>query len=113
VAINYFAKEGDQMNIELNFEGNIAFMKIDGVVSSDNAYMFQEKLNAVLDTDSTMLELDLSACSNISSSGIGKLLIFYKEFMTRNGEIEVVKSSPGLYELFTTIKLDQLFTINL
>lgn len=101
------------MNITLSYEGNTALMKIEGVVSSDNAYLFQEKLNEILDTEATMLELDLASCSNISSSGIGKLLIFYKEFMTRNGEIEIVKSSPGLYELFTTIKLDQLFTINL
>ncbi len=106
--------EGDKMEINIIFEEIKAKMKIDGVISSDNSYLFQEELNKVLENKSiVLLEIDLSTCRNISSSGIGKLLIFYKEFMTREGEIEISKSSPSIYELFTTIKLDQLFTINL
>ncbi len=101
------------MEITLTFDGHKAQMKIEGVVTTDNAYLFKDKLTEVLASDATLLELDLSTCRNISSSGIGKLLIFYKEFMGRDGRIEIVKSSPIVYELLTTIKLDQLFTINL
>ena len=101
------------MEITLSFVDQKALMKIEGTVTSDNAYVFKDKLSEVLDTDAVLLELDLSTCRNISSSGIGKLLIFYKEFMSRDGRIEITKSSPIVYELLTTIKLDQLFTINL
>ena len=101
------------MEIMLSFDGKKALMKIEGTVTSDNAYVFKDKLGEVLDSDAVLLELDLSTCRNISSSGIGKLLIFYKEFMSRDGRIEITKSSPIVYELLTTIKLDQLFTINL
>ncbi len=101
------------MEISLNFEANVAKMKIEGSMTSENAHVFQDKLKEVLDSDAKMLELDFSACRNISSSGIGKLLIFYKEFLNKDGEIEIVKSSPSIYELFMTIKLNQLFTINL
>ncbi len=101
------------MELVLEFEGKKAKIKVEGSITSDNAYIFKDKLSEVLDSDATLLELDLSACKNISSSGIGKLLIFYKEFMTRDGKIEIVKSSPIVYELLTTIKLDQLFSINM
>lgn len=101
------------MEIVLNFNEKLATMKVDGIITSDNSYLFQEKLNEVLKSDAKRLEIDLSACRNMSSIGIGKLLLFYKEFINRNGEIEISKSSPAVYELFTTIKLNQLININL
>ncbi|PID27778.1 MAG: hypothetical protein CSB55_07625 [Candidatus Cloacimonadota bacterium] len=101
------------MKIDLSYKNETAHIEIEGAVTSENISLFEEKLTEILDTESKFLELDLSLCRNISSSGIGKLLIFYKEFLKRNGEMEVVKSSETLYDLFTTIKLDQLFTVNL
>lgn len=101
------------MDIELSFEEKKAIIKIDGVVTTENAYMFQEKLDEVLKSDAKRLEIDFSACRIISSTGIGKLLLFYKDFIAKNGEVEIVKCSPGVYDLFSTIKLNQLMTINL
>jgi len=101
------------MEITLSFNEKTALMKVDGIITSDNSYIFQEKLADVLKSDVKKLDIDLSACRNMSSIGIGKLLLFYKDFLNRNGEIEITKSSPAVYELFTTIKLNQLITINL
>ena len=50
---------------------------------------------------------------SISSTGIGKILLFYKDFITKGGEIEVVRSSNSVYELFSMLKLNQLFSVNL
>lgn len=101
------------MNIELSLDGKVAKMKIDGILNSENAYLLQEKLTEVLNSDATLLELDLLDCRNISSTGIGKILLFYKDFNTKGGEIEVVRSSNSVYELFSMLKLNQLFTVNL
>ena len=101
------------MNIKLSIEDKIAKMKIEGILNSENAYLLQEKLNDVLKSDATLLELDLLDCRNISSTGIGKILLFYKDFITKGGEIEVVRSSNSIYELFSMLKLNQLFTVNL
>jgi len=105
-------KEKD-MNIELTINGNIAAMKIDGILNSENAHILQEKLAGVLNSGATTLELDLLDCRNISSTGIGKILLFYKDYITKGGEIEVVRSSNSVYELFSMLKLNQLFTVNL
>lgn len=101
------------MNIELNFNEKVASMKIEGILNSENAHILQEKLSEVMKSDAIMLELDLFDCRNISSTGIGKILLFYKDFISRGGEIEVVRSSNSVYELFTMLKLNQLFTVNL
>ncbi|MCB5235078.1 MAG: STAS domain-containing protein [Candidatus Cloacimonetes bacterium] len=101
------------MNIELNFNEKVASMKIDGILNSENAHLLQEKLSEVMKSDALLLELDLFDCRNISSTGIGKILLFYKDFISRGGEIEVVRSSNSVYELFTMLKLNQLFTVNL
>lgn len=101
------------MNIDLSFSGKIAAMKIDGILNSENAHVLQGKLTEVMQSDATFLELDLFDCRNISSTGIGKILLFYKDFISKGGDIEVVRSSNSVYELFSMLKLNQLFTVNL
>lgn len=101
------------MSIDLTINGSIASMKIDGILNSENAHLLQEKLAEVLASKCTLLELDLLDCRNISSTGIGKILLFYKDFISTGGEIEVIRSSSSVYELFSMLKLNQLFTVNL
>lgn len=103
----------NEMNIDLSITGNIASMKIEGILNSENAHLLQEKLSEVLASKCTVLELDLLDCRNISSTGIGKILLFYKDFISTGGEIEVIRSSSNVYELFSMLKLNQLFTVNL
>jgi anti-anti-sigma factor len=101
------------MELTLNFTDNKAMMKIDGAISSENVFLLQDKLKEVLESDVKLLEMDLSASRSMCSSAIGKILYFYKDFQERDGVLEIVKCSPSIYELFTTIKLNQLFTVNL
>ncbi len=101
------------MSIELDFKDNAAILKIDGFLNSDNVEVMQQKLNEVLQSDVKQLDLDLFECKNISSTGVGKLLMFYKDFIGKGGEIEVVRCSNTVYDLFSMLKLNQLFTVNL
>jgi anti-sigma B factor antagonist len=101
------------MDISLQFLDSKALMKISGAVTSEDVFELQDKLNEVLNSEIKKLDMDLSGCRSMCSSGIGKILYFYKSFQEAGGEFEIVKSSPSIYELFTTIKLNQLFNINL
>ncbi len=101
------------MELILKFTDEKAMMKIEGAVSSENVFALQDKLNEVLESDVKLLEMDLSACRSMCSSAIGKILYFYKDFQEQESTLEIVKCSPSIYELFTTIKLNQLFTVNL
>ena len=101
------------MDLYLEFFEKKALMRIEGAISSENVFTLQEKLDEVMKSSVTLLEMDLAACKSICSSAIGKILYFFKDFQERGGEFEIVKCSPSIYELFTTIKLNQLFSINL
>lgn len=101
------------MNIDLTYDKKTAYMKIEGILTSDNSYILQDKLNEILRGESVLLEMDLLECRNISSTGIGKILLFYKDFIAKGGEIEVIRCSHNVYELFSMLKLNQLFTVNL
>lgn len=101
------------MSIELTYDGKTAHMKIEGILTSDNSYMLQDKFNEVLKGGYDLLEMDLLECRNISSTGIGKILLFYKEFIAKGGELEVIRCSHSVYELFSMLKLNTIFTVNL
>jgi anti-anti-sigma factor len=101
------------MNVELTYDDRTAILKIDGILTSENSYILQDKLSEVLRSNANYLEMDLLECRNISSTGIGKILLFYKDFIAKGGEIEVVRCSHGVFELFSMLKLNQLFTVNL
>lgn len=101
------------MNIDLTFSGDRALMVVDGFLNSENATVLQEKLNEVLSSQARFLDIDLFECKNISSTGIGKLLLFYKDFIGKGGEIEVIRSSDSIFELFNMLKLNHLFIVNL
>jgi len=101
------------MDISLKFYDNKALMKIFGTVSSEEVWSLKEKLEEVLKAGVTNLDMDLSTCKSMCSSGIGKILHFYRDFQEKGGHFEIVKSSPSIYDLFTTIKLNQLFPISI
>ena len=101
------------MEITLTFEEHRALIVVDIAITSDNAYLFQKKLEEVLKSDMRRLEIDFSACKIICSTGIGQLIKFYKDFSVKKGEVEVIRCSVPVYDLFTTIKLSQLIPINL
>jgi anti-anti-sigma factor len=101
------------MICELTYDVDIATITIEGLITVDNAARFQQKLDEVRKSDVKKLNIDLSKCQAISSVGIGKLLMFHKDFHQKNKQIEIIKCSLPIYELFMTIKLNQLITINI
>jgi len=101
------------MSIDLSYSGDRALMTVEGFLNSENAENFQKRLNEVLDSGARFLDIDLFECKNISSIGIGKLLLFYKDFVGKGGELEVIRSSEPIFELFNTLTLNQLFIVNL
>ena len=101
------------MVCDLTITDGVALIKVEGIITVDNASVFQQKLDEVKNSEVMKLEIDFSKCQTISSVGIGKLLMFHKDFHPKNRKIEIVKCSLPIYELFMTIKLNQLIAINL
>lgn len=91
-------------------EGTIQIL-IEGRIDNEGTQKFQENLDDVLNKSGQKISLDLSKLEFINSSGIGKLLIFYKKARHSGIETEINGISEELFSLFRAIRLDKLITI--
>ena len=65
----------------------------------------------ILEEDFKEVIIDLRYVPFITSSGIGKFLLFYKTVISSGRSMQIKGISENLYDLFRSIKLDQLFSI--
>ncbi|MCL2064888.1 MAG: STAS domain-containing protein [Candidatus Cloacimonetes bacterium] len=110
------------MGFFLTFDNELALLKIVGDITKDNIIQFQIKLSEVLalkyDTSTSdkelikRFEIDFSQCKLINSQCVNSLLKFYQDFTKNKNEVEIIKCSEQIYELFMTLKLNQLISIN-
>ncbi len=93
--------QGDKVRIEL--AGNI------------DERGAEEMKRRFLDLDLSSLKevvLDFSGVTFIGSSGIGKLLLLYKNLATHGGEVRIDNMSKDIYTMFKVVKLDKIFHIS-
>ena len=99
------------MDINVNVEGTTAQIKVSGIIDNDNAEELKQQLSSVQEKSIKDATLDLSLVPSITSSGIGKLLVFYKALDSKGGKITIDGIHSNLLKLFKSIKLDKLFDI--
>lgn len=99
------------MNIKVTKEGNKTIMFLSGSIDIPGAESLKKSLTQILDGDSKEVVIDFKEVSFIGSSGIGKLLIFYKNFTSKGGKINIENLNKEIKALFRAIKLDKLFNL--
>ncbi len=75
----------------------------------------EEMKRRFLDLDLTALRevtLDFGGVTFIGSSGIGKLLLLYKNLATHGGSVRIDNMSRDIYTMFKVVKLDKIFQIS-
>jgi anti-sigma B factor antagonist len=92
-------------------EGKKTLMAVSGSIDIPGAEQLKKSLTKVLDSDSDEIIIDFEEVNFIGSSGIGKLLLFYKNFTAKGGRITIVNLNKEITMLFKAIKLDKLFNI--
>ena len=88
-------------------------IQISGAVDSEAAEKLRHELSAVSTRNPSNVVMDLSRVPSIGSSGIGKILIFYKELNKKRVSFEIKGIHDNVYNIFKAIKLDKLFPISL
>ncbi|RMH83807.1 MAG: anti-sigma factor antagonist [Calditrichaeota bacterium] len=91
-------------------EGKV-YVTILGAVDNENAEELKQEFQQLLTRDFEEAIFDFRYVPFITSSGIGKILIFYKNVVARGKRMRVKGINDNLLELFKSIKLDQLFPI--
>lgn len=101
------------MNVRIAEEGDKTTVFISGSVDIPGAENLKKTFNQISDANPMPKEVwvDFSEVNFIGSSGIGKLLLFYKKFTSKGGKVLIVNLNKEITALFKAIKLDKLFNI--
>ena len=87
------------------------YIEIVGPIDNETALELREYFHDILREDFREAIFDLSFVPFITSSGIGKFLIFYKNILSTGRVMKIKGISENLFDLFKSIKLDHLIPI--
>jgi len=111
VVISMSLKIQRDLNMEFNVSKNKGRVDVQiiGPVDWVNSHNLEKEFNRLLLWDFKEAVFNLSSVPFISSSAIGKLLIFYKKAKATGRKIRIKGINRNLLSLFRIIKLDSLF----
>jgi anti-anti-sigma factor len=100
------------MDIELDKKGDSLRIVIDGNIDTDGGHKLAVALQEAMEMDGVKsVAFDLTTVRTITSSGIGKIMNFFKYIDGRKGSMSVKGISEQLYKQFMEIHLDRIFPI--
>lgn len=99
------------MDVKINKEKEKITVNLSGSIDIEGSEVLKRSLNSIAEEGAREVCIDLKEVSFIGSSGIGKLLLFYKNFTSTGGKIKIVNLNADILALFKAIKLDKLFNI--
>ena len=99
------------MHISLETGNSAARIIVEGVVDESGAARLKKCLEGVDLSEVTEVIFDFLHLSYIGSSGVGKLLLFYKQAREKGIGVRIENLPPSVYELFMQLHLDALFPL--
>lgn len=99
------------MHIETSQHDRTVRLSLQGILDEKGAEALKGAINQLRLDGISEVEIDCSKVQHIGSSGIGKMLLLYKHLTSKGGKMSVLNLPGPLFELFTELKMDTLFTI--
>jgi len=101
------------MDIELNRKGDALTIVIDGNIDTDGGHRLAVSLQEAMEMEGLKsIVFDLSTVRTITSSGIGKIMNFFKFIDGKKGAMSIKGISDPLYKQFMEIHLDRIFPVS-
>lgn len=100
------------MELNVKYEQPNAWISIRGDIDDDGAAILKNKLMELQGRVLQEVVIDFSGVSYIGSTGIGKMLLFYKAISQTGGGIRIINMSDDLYKMFKIVKLDKVFDLS-
>lgn len=98
------------MEITVSRNENSGRVEIRGDVDEKGAELLKAKLREMANLKE--VTIDMGDVAYIGSSGIGKLLLFYKNIAMQGGRVFLVNVQNDVLQLFRELKLDTIFVIS-
>jgi anti-sigma B factor antagonist len=100
------------MTCDTTMQEETVFMTLSGTIDEEAAADLKQRFTTLQNSRIKELVIDMGGVSYIGSSGIGKLLLFYKRMAAQHGTVRLVRVPRLIHELFTELRLDTLFSMS-
>jgi len=100
------------MNIDVTRHGQTLQLTIQGNIGESEAETLKQRFRENRLDDIKEVILDMAQVKHIGSSGLGKLILIYKDITLKSGKLKLINVLPSIYEELRTIKFDQIFSIS-
>ena len=99
------------MNIKVSESDGKLTVKVKGDIYIDQANELLGTFNDIIEKNPKEVILDLKELQSITSSGIGKIVLLYKELQKKNGTVKIIGVNSTIMQIFKIVKLDRLIKI--
>ena len=100
------------MELSVKQKGNQIRFKVDGIIDEPGAEALNNCFRKLDMANIKELVMDFRNVGYIGSSGVCKLLLFYKELTTNGGRMRIENDTGSVHELFTITKMHTIFRVN-
>ncbi|HUT65914.1 MAG TPA: STAS domain-containing protein [Spirochaetota bacterium] len=99
------------MDIKVSESEGKLVVGVKGDIYIDQADELLETFNNIIEKGPEEVLLDLKGLKSITSSGIGKIVLLYKELQKKKGVLRIEGVNDTIMEIFKIVKLDKLVEI--
>jgi anti-sigma B factor antagonist len=100
-----------RMDITLTEEKERTTVRLRGDIYVEQGDELMKAFNSLIKKKPNEVVIDLSELHTITSSGIGKIVLLYKELGKNGGKIRITGVNNTIMQIFKIVKLDKLMTI--
>lgn len=86
-------------------------VKLTGDIYTEQGDELLQVFNGIVEKNPKEVVIDLAELKSITSSGIGKIVLLYKELNKKGEKIRIVGANDTIMQIFKIVKLDKLMEI--
>ena len=99
------------MEIKVEEGKNKITIKLIGDIFVEQGENLMNTFNKILEKNPELVVIDMKDLKSITSSGIGKIVLLYKELSKKGGKIKITGVNDTISQIFKIVKLDKLVEI--
>ncbi|MGE0086649.1 MAG: STAS domain-containing protein [Desulfococcaceae bacterium] len=100
------------MNVTVSQQGTLVRMVLDGDIDEHGAETMNTRFQELGKESFSELVLDFRKVKYIGSSGIGQLILFYKETAPLGKKVRIENVSKEIYDLLLDLDINKVISIH-
>jgi len=99
------------MEIMVNEGNKEVTVTLQGDIYVEQGDELFETFNKIAKKNPKEVVIDMSGLKSITSTGIGKIVLLYKELQKKGGKVRIVGVNDTIMQIFKIVKLNKLIKI--